>query len=96
MLMKRNKAGSQSNSALWHASTHDWPSSEAARRSALSGGHDGKSLALEAQARRLEFGCGTKGPEGFADHAPDEFTGGKGSSGEQKSCVAKGENQLYS
>lgn len=87
MLIKRNKAGSQNNSALWHASTHDWPSSEAMRRSALSGGHDGKSLALEAQARRLEFGCGTKGPEGLADHTPDEFTGGKGASGEQKSCV---------
>lgn len=56
MLMKRNKAGSQISSALWHASTHDWPSSEATRRSALSGGHDGKSLALEAQARRLELG----------------------------------------
>ena len=91
MLMKRNKAGSHKSSALWHASTQDWASSEATRRSALSGGHDGKSLALEAQARRLEFGWGMKGPEGLADHNPDEFKGGKGASGEQKSCTAQAE-----
>lgn len=40
MLMKRNKAGSQISSALWHAFTHDWPSSEAKSRSALRGGQD--------------------------------------------------------
>lgn len=38
MLMKRYKAGSQISPALWHAFTHDWPSSEAKSRSALRGG----------------------------------------------------------
>ncbi|TNN83352.1 hypothetical protein EYF80_006333 [Liparis tanakae] len=38
MLMKRNKAGSQISPAPWHAVTHDWSSSDAARRSALRGG----------------------------------------------------------
>lgn len=42
MLMKRNKAGSQISPAVWHAFTHDWPSSEAKSRSALRGGQDVK------------------------------------------------------
>lgn len=40
MLMKRYKAGSQISPELWHASTHDWPSSEVKSLSALRGGQD--------------------------------------------------------
>lgn len=87
MLMKRYKAGSQMSAALWHAVTHDWPSREAKRRRALRGGQDGQELALEAQVRMLEFGRRTKGPGGVLSQ--DEFTGGNGASGEQKSCRFK-------
>lgn len=40
-LTKRNRAGSQTSPAPWHASTHDWSSSETSSRRALRGGHEG-------------------------------------------------------
>lgn len=61
MLMKRYKAGSQINPAVWHAVTHDWLSSEAKTRSALRGGQDEKELALKPQVRILESGRRAKG-----------------------------------
>lgn len=88
MLMKRYKAGSQTNPSAWHASTHDWPCSDDSSRRADRGGHDKKELALEAQLRTLESVRGMNGP---LSRAQDVFTGGNGASGEQKSCRFKGQ-----
>lgn len=86
MLMKRYKAGSQISPAVWHAFTHDSLSSEATTRSAVRGGQDEKELALEAQVRILELGRRLKGLGALPNQVWDEFTGGNGASGEQKSC----------
>lgn len=49
----------------------------------MRGGHDGKEMMLEAQLRILEFGSRMKN---LSSKASEEFTGGNGTSGEQKSC----------
>lgn len=44
---------------------------------------------MEDQVRKLELGRGMKGLGGLPGQVLDEFTGGNGGSGEQKSCGYK-------
>ena len=53
-------------------------------------------MALKAQVRMLELDRTVKGLGGPLSQTLDEFTGGNGASGEQKSCRCKDKMNLKS